>query len=484
MPAKLWRYASALGTVAVAAAAAACLRELVPSARLSNVLLAGVLVAAVQLGTSPAIGAAVFAFLIFELVLPPANFSPRSWGPEDVITAIVFLGAALMIGRLAERYKVTARQALAREKTTDALFRASRELASTWEEGAIRQSLARYVAEAADGEAVVRAGDRGWPYPANAELSEVQLFAIETKGSEAWKPDADIGDGWRVWPIGPADPSLGVVAWRSAEPNAPANENQQFINVLVELGAASIERARLGAANAEMEALTRTDRLRQALLSSVSHDFRTPLASTLASITTLRNMGQALDEATRGDLLLTIEEETRRLNRFVTNLLRMNRLEAGELNIEPVRVNMAEIVDLATRRFESKLNGRKMVRLSQRDDIAALGDPILLDHVLGNVLENAVRFSPARSMITLSLAQRGEKVTLEVEDQGPGVSRAELSRIFEKFYQSPARSTRHQGVGLGLSIAKGLVESMGGDIAAASANSGTGLRVCINLPQA
>jgi two-component system sensor histidine kinase KdpD len=384
-----------------------------------------------------------------------------------------------MVGRLAERYKLKAHQAVARERTTDTLFRASRELASTWEEGAIRQSLARYVAEAAGGEAVVRAGERCWPHPDSAALSDVQLFAIDTVEAG----DREIGDGWWTRRIGSADPSLGIVAWRGVDPE-DESENERLIGVLVELGAASIERARLGAANAEMEALTRTERLRQALLSSVSHDFRTPLAATLASITTLRNLDHALDESTRCDLLLTIEEETRRLNRFVTNLLRMSRLEAGELNIEPVRVNMAEIIDLVTRRFEPKLNGRKMVRLSQGEDIAALGDPVLLDHVLSNVIENAVRFSPERSMITLSLIEHGKKVTLEVEDQGPGVSRAELPRIFEKFYQSPSRSTRHQGVGLGLSIAKGLIESMGGDIAAACANNGTGLRVCINLPQA
>jgi K+-sensing histidine kinase KdpD len=475
----LWSYGTALGTVAIAALIALGLRTLDPSARVLDVLLAGVVVAAVQMGTLPAVVAATFAFMVQKLLLAPHRIERGSWNLGDLITAAVFLGAAVMVGRLAERYKLKAHQAVARERTTDTLFRASRELASTWEEGAIRQSLARYVAEAAGGEAVVRAGERCWPHPASAALSDVQLFAIDTVEAG----DREIGDGWWTRRIGSADPSLGIVAWRGVDPE-DESENERLIGVLVELGAASIERARLGAANAEMEALTRTERLRQALLSSVSHDFRTPLAATLASITTLRNLDHALDESTRCDLLLTIEEETRRLNRFVTNLLRMSRLEAGELNIEPVRVNMAEIIDLVTRRFEPKLNGRKMVRLSQGEDIAALGDPVLLDHVLSNVIENAVRFSPERSMITLSLIEHGKKVTLEVEDQGPGVSRAELPRIFEKFYQSPSRSTRHQGVGLGLSIAKGLIESMGGDIAAACANNGTGLRVCINLPQA
>jgi K+-sensing histidine kinase KdpD len=475
----LWSYGTALGTVAIAALIALGLRTLDPSARVLDVLLAGVVVAAVQMGTLPAVVAATFAFMVQKLLLAPHRIERGSWNLGDLITAAVFLGAAVMVGRLAERYKLKAHQAVARERTTDTLFRASRELASTWEEGAIRQSLARYVAEAAGGEAVVRAGERCWPHPDSAALSDVQLFAIDTVEAG----DREIGDGWWTRRIGSADPSLGIVAWRGVDPE-DESENERLIGVLVELGAASIERARLGAANAEMEALTRTERLRQALLSSVSHDFRTPLAATLASITTLRNLDHALDESTRCDLLLTIEEETRRLNRFVTNLLRMSRLEAGELNIEPVRVNMAEIIDLVTRRFEPKLNGRKMVRLSQGEDIAALGDPVLLDHVLSNVIENAVRFSPERSMITLSLIEHGKKVTLEVEDQGPGVSRAELPRIFEKFYQSPSRSTRHQGVGLGLSIAKGLIESMGGDIAAACANNGTGLRVCINLPQA
>jgi K+-sensing histidine kinase KdpD len=477
---QVWPYITALGTVAVAAAIALALRTLDPSARVLDVLLAGVVVVAVQMGTLPAVAAATFAFMLQKLLLLPHRIEPQPWNLGDLITAAVFLGAAVMIGRLAERYKLKAHQAVAREKDSDTLFRASRELASTWEEGAIRQSLARYVAEAAGGEAVVRAGERGWPHPAHAELSDVQLFAIDTveAGERA------IGDGWWARRIGSDDPSLGIVAWRGVDPEDAEIENKRLIGVLVDLGAASIERARLGATNAEMEALTRTDRLRQALLSSVSHDFRTPLAATLASITTLRNMGEALDESTRCDLLLTIEEETRRLSRFVTNLLRMSRLEAGELNIEPVRVNMAEVVDLVTRRFEAKLNGRTIIRLSQGEDIAALGDPVLLDHVLSNVVENAVRFSPEHSMITLSLIEHGKQVTLEVEDQGPGVSRAELPRIFEKFYQSPSRATRHQGVGLGLSIAKGLIESMGGDIAAACANNGTGLRVCINLPQA
>jgi two-component system sensor histidine kinase KdpD len=275
---------------------------------------------------------------------------------------------------------------------------------------------------------------------------------------------------------------LGVVAWRPADPEGLGLDEERLINVLVDVGSAAIVRARLAGAQAEVAALARTEQLHQALLSSISHDLRTPLAAIIASASSLKEFGERFDPAIRNDLVETIEEEADRLNRFVSNLLNMTRLESGALAFNGEATPTAEVVDRVQTRLHRRLGAGKRLTATCDEQVQVFVDPILLEQAIANVAENAVRFSPLDGAVTMDVRRRDDQVIVEVSDEGPGVPEADLTRIFEKFYRSPASSETLQGTGLGLSIARGLVESMGGAISAGPRHDGrSGLTVTIVL---
>ncbi|MCX7588971.1 sensor histidine kinase, partial [Phenylobacterium sp. 58.2.17] len=291
-------------------------------------------------------------------------------------------------------------------------------------------------------------------------------------------------DAWRLRPLRADGQALGLAAWRSTG-RLHADDDERLVDVLVDMAAAAIARSRLSGAQAEIQARERTDQLRHALLSSISHDLRTPLAAILASASSLREFGDRFDAAVRDDLTLTIQEEAERLNLFVGNLLNMTKLEAGALSIEPVSFGMSEVVGRVVQRLGKRAGDRELVAGAGGGDLAALGDPILAEQALANVVENAVRFSPNGARIDVCAARAGGQVVVEVQDEGPGVPDADLARIFDKFYRSPATAAGQQGTGLGLSITRGLVEAMGGAVEArARADGRPGLVVALRFPGA
>jgi K+-sensing histidine kinase KdpD len=233
-----------------------------------------------------------------------------------------------------------------------------------------------------------------------------------------------------------------------------------------------------------MEAIAKTEQLRNALLSSVSHDFRTPLAVILASASALGDLFDDIDRSGREDLLATIQEEAERLNRFIANLLQISKLETGVVKVSSAEVNIAEVVDEVARRCARGRNAERLRIGICEPGLFVRGDPILLEHAIGNVVENALRFSEAEQSVVLSGRKAGDMVRLDVTDNGPGVDPADIERIFEKFFQSGPRRLESSGAGLGLSIARGLLEAMQGRISAENRAGGRGLRVTLSLPAA
>ncbi|MDB5426361.1 MAG: osmosensitive channel signal transduction histidine kinase, partial [Phenylobacterium sp.] len=273
-----------------------------------------------------------------------------------------------------------------------------------------------------------------------------------------------------------------VAGWRADPP--PSADEESLLQILADAGAAATARAQLAVAKADAEARGRTEDLRNALLSSISHDLRTPLAAVLASATSLQEFGDQFDAKTRHDLTATIQEEAERLNAFVTNLLNMTRLESGALDAESAAFDLAEVVDRTRRRFERLRGQRRIVCALGKDAGVAMGDPVLFEVALANVLENAVRYSPDGGTIALSSFQRDGEVVVQVADEGPGVGPGELGRLFEKFYRGSA-ARRTPGTGLGLSIVRGVMQGMGGRASAAlRADAPSGLVMSLMLPAA
>jgi two-component system sensor histidine kinase KdpD len=463
---RLWRYPAAAGIVALSAAASFLLNGVVHRAGQSMVYLTGVMVTALTLGARPAYLSAVLAFILYNYYFLEPYFNVGLSSADDFLTLAYFLGVAILTGGLAGRLRDQSNRNALRARATAALFDASRRLSSTSDENAMREHLVAHIALAAKGAAAMRDDERLWSHP---------------DPTAQW-PDAGASEPprWQTRPIEADDVDLGQVAWRTASDERQDPERDRLIEVLVDLGAAAILRARLSAAQAESEAAAKTEQLRTALLSSISHDLRTPLAAILASATSLKTFGPQFSPDVRQDLVDTIEEEAERLNQFVANLLSMTKLESGALCLEVQGFDAAEVVNRAADRIEK--TRRREVRRIGAEALTAQGDPILLEQALGNVLENAARYSAADCPISIRCGRQRDRVLISVEDSGPGVPERELERIFDKFYRSAPSSGVSQGTGLGLSIAKGLLEAMNGSISAENRTGGLGLRVSLTIP--
>ena len=473
------RYGVAIAVVALSTGGAELLYQLTGSNRVAGAFLVGVLVTSYLVGSGPGYLAAISSFLIYNFyVATPPNFSLSSYRAEDVLVLLTFPTVAILMGNLTGRVRDEAKRAEARALATAVLFEATREFSVSDDPAAIRTRLADHLAAAARGRAFVLDGDvlaaAGGERPTPMVLSAARALAHEDSAA----PRTLEAAGWRLRHL----TGEAVAGWRADPPLG--EDEESLLQILADAGAAATARAELAIAKADAEARGRTDDLRNALLSSISHDLRTPLAAVLASATSLQEFGDQFDAKTRHDLIATIQEEAERLNAFVTNLLNMTRLESGALDAESAAFDLAEVVDRTRRRFERLRGNRQIVcTLGDGADVA-VGDPVLFEVALANVLENAVRYSPDGGTISLVSFPRDGQVVVQVADEGPGVPRGELGKLFDKFYRGSA-AKRLPGTGLGLSIVRGVMQGMGGQAnAALRADAPSGLVMSLMLPAA
>jgi two-component system, OmpR family, sensor histidine kinase KdpD len=259
-------------------------------------------------------------------------------------------------------------------------------------------------------------------------------------------------------------------------------DGRRLLDALADQAAIAIERTTLVADVAGARMTAETEKLRSALLTSISHDLRTPLASILGSATSLRNYRHALDEAGVEELIGTIQEEAERLNRFISNLLDVTRLEAGAIAPKAEPVDVAEIIGSALERAKQLLGAHK-VELDLGDVLSMLRiDPVLFEQVLFNLLDNAAKYAPPGSTVRVTARRDGDALRLQVMDEGEGIPPTDLERVFDKFYRIQAADRRRAGTGLGLAICRGFVEAMGGTIAAGNRSDRPGAVFTIILP--
>jgi two-component system sensor histidine kinase KdpD len=251
---------------------------------------------------------------------------------------------------------------------------------------------------------------------------------------------------------------------------------------LADQAALAIERVNLARDLHVTRLQAETDRLRSALLTSISHDLRTPLASILGSATSLRSQEAILDQPTKNTLLNTIVDEADRLNRFIGNLLDMTRLESGALTPSMSLYDLSDVIGAALQRA-GKILADHRVTLNLTANLPMLAvNMVLFEQVLFNLLDNAAKYAPAGSLITIQAYETGDSVVLRIMDEGDGIPDTDTDRIFEKFYRAGTADGRRAGTGLGLAICRGFIEAMHGAITAGNRADRPGAVITITLP--
>ena len=483
-------YLGALGFVAIAGAVAALFDRYSRGSDLGMIFLAAVLVSGLAWGLRPALLAAAAAIAIYNFFFLEPRFTFVIGHPSDVFTFALFIAVAGAAGWLTGRVRDQERLSSRRASAVSALLAASRRLSGVATRADTARALAEQASAAAGGRAVVLLSTGEDLALSAGAPGEVALSTADmTAARWAWDRGEAAGAGTGTLPqlTWTFRPLVGVrgrsgVAGVEMDPRSGVDE-QRLVSALLEQGAVALERAELAAEAVENEALRRSDKLRGALLNSISHDLRTPLATVMGSATTLIDYDATLRPEVRADLLVSIREEAERLNRYVGNLLDMTRLEGGALKTRSEWTDVRDVLSGALRRVERRRGERPLVRDFPPELTSVQLDPGLLEQAVVNILENAIEYSPDGLPIEVAVYEDRGNVVVSIEDEGPGIPQADIERIFEKFRRLEEPSDRlRKGAGLGLSIAKGFIEAMGGRIAAASPIHGSrGTRILISL---
>lgn len=476
LPFNLPDLATALVTTAVAAFMAAGIVEFVALPNVSMLFLLAVLVSALRQGYAAAFMTSVFSALAYNFFFIKPLYTLTIAAPHEVFAFVIFIAAALIAGGIASRIREQGQVAARRAAQTQILYDVSSKLAGTadadavvWTavsqlNGIIKRPVALLSPQ--DGVLALRSC---WPPDTELGVPEMAAarFAFE-KGEAAGAGTGTLpNSALQFRPLrGPAG-TLSVCGYQlSDEPLDPMEE--RALSAILDQVTIALDRAHLTVRSVEDQARLERERFQSTLLSSISHDLRTPLATITGAVTSLKEFGDRMPGESRRDLLQSIEEEGERLSRFVGNLLDMTRIEAGA--VEPKRdwVDINDVVADAIGRMRRVAPSTEISASIARDLPLLRADSMLLAQALFNLIDNACKHGGG-TPVTVYARADDASIWLSVTDLGKGISENDLDRIFEKFYRRGKKADgRKPGTGLGLAIAKGFVEAMGGSISVES----------------
>ena len=293
--------------------------------------------------------------------------------------------------------------------------------------------------------------------------------------------------GLYIQPLHAGDGCIGALACRTAGGAAqePGGDAKVLIEGLARLANLALARVHLANALTEQRARARVDQLQSALLMAFSHDLRTPLTAISTAAASLSAFADTIDPQTRQDLTDTIEQECDRLNRLTANLMQLTRLEAGDGVLHAAPIAVDDMLRHCLRRIEREAGPRRITAALRAEGASVRTEIALFELAIANILQNAIKFSPADSTITVTSSIVGNRGVIAISDQGNGVPADEQAMVFQRFHRAVDRRTGPPGSGLGLAIARGFVEAAGGTIGLASPGiEGCGTTVTIELPLA
>jgi two-component system sensor histidine kinase KdpD len=493
-PIRIEPYLGSAGAVAVALGIGLLLKHFIAVQSISLVFLTAILASAIAWGLWPSLFAAIASMLSYNFFFLPPLYTFSVGDPENVLALFFFLIVALIVSNLTARTRTQVVTARLRAKTTAELYAFSRKVAGIGALDDLLWATAHQITSMLNVRTVLlmplkdREGlEVASGYPPEDRLDDADMAAARW----SWEHNRPAGRGADTLPGAkrlflPLRTGSGPVGVLGIDRDAPGPlltpDDRRLLDALCDQAAVAIERISLAKGLDEARVLAETERLRAALLTSISHDLRTPLASILGTVSSLRSYPERYSPAEREDLLATLQDEAERLNRFVSNLLDMTRLESGAIDLKLELIDAAEIVGSALQRARNVLADHRVeVNIEPHLPMLRL-DAVLFEQVLFNLLDNAAKYSPIASRIDIRASRDGELVEIEVVDEGPGIPPADLERIFDKFYRVQAQDRRRAGTGLGLAICRGFVEALGGWIVARNRRDRSGAVLTIRMP--
>ncbi|MFD2183512.1 DUF4118 domain-containing protein [Rhodoplanes azumiensis] len=485
-------YASALAAVAVALGAGILIRPWVGVETIDLVFLTAVVGVAVARGLIPSLIASMAASLCYNFFFLPPLHTFTIADPTNVAAFLFFTVLAILVSHVAGRVRSQAVAAMDRARDTEQLYSFSRKLAGV---GTLDDVLwatvyqvalmlrVRVVVLLPEGSTIaVKAG-----YPPEDTLGDKDLAAAKW----AWESNRPAGRSSETLPGAtrlflPMRTGRGIVGVIGIDSDRTGPlltpDERRLLDALIDQGALAIERVNLVEAMDNAKRTIEADRLRQALLTSISHDLKTPLAAVLGAAGALRELGGSLSEGQKTELLATIVDESERLNRFIANLLDMTKLESGAIVPNSAPHDLADIVGSVLRRA-GKILARHSVEVDLQSDLPMLDvDPVLLEQALFNLLDNAAKYTAEGSRIRIEAGRVDRTVLVRLMDEGPGIPEPDLERVFDKFFRVNKGDHVRAGTGLGLAIARGFVEAMHGTLTAANRIDRPGAVLTITLP--
>jgi two-component system, OmpR family, sensor histidine kinase KdpD len=456
------------------------------------VFMTAIVAVAVRYGRWPSLYASVISSLCYNFFFLPPIYTFTITDPTNVAAFLIFIVMAVLVSNVAARVRTQAVTAIDRARTTEALYAFSRKLAgvgtlddvlwATAYQAALMLKVRVVLLLPESSSIAVKAG-----YPPEDTLDEADLAAARW----AWEHNRSAGRGSDTLPgakrlflpMRTGRGPIGIVGIDSDKPGPLLTPDQRrLLDALIDQGALAIERVFLVEDVDRAKRSIEADRLRSALLTSISHDLKTPLAAILGAAGTLRELASQLDDGAKADLLATIIDESERLNRFIANLLDMTRLESGAIVPQATLQDLGELVGSALARA-AKILAHHKVEVELAADVPMLElDPVLFEQVLFNLLDNASKYAPAGTTVHIRSWREQESAVLQVLDEGVGIPSDDVERIFDKFYRAQKGDQVRAGTGLGLAISRGFVEALKGTITAANRTDRAGAVFTIRLP--
>jgi two-component system sensor histidine kinase KdpD len=473
-------YVWAAASVALVTLVGIAVIDYVTSADIAMLFLVAIMASSL-LGRGPSLLAASLAVAAYDLGFITPRYTLAVSDTHHLLTFAVMFGAGLAISTLIVRLRRQERDAVTREQHTRALLAFTRDVAMASDVTDVAAVTARHVEDALDVAAAVLLPEPDDGLLAAAGLmplapqeASVARWSFEHRQPAGHGTDTLPGARALCLPLTDGETAVGVLALQQ-RPGTPVRldvDQRHLLDAIVRQAALAITRVQFAGQAREAALRARTEELRSSLLSAVSHDLRTPLAVITGAATTLRDAGAELAAGARQELLSSIVDDARRLERVLTNLLQLTRVETG---FEPARewVPADELVGAALTRMETALADAR-VELDVDHDLLLSIDPVLFEQVLINLLENALKHGAPP--LAIAVHRTGDQITLEVADRGPGLP-ADAARLFEKW----ERASAAPGVGLGLAVVRAVVEAHGGGVEA-SPRPGGGARFRITIP--